>query len=50
MRLMCIYLDTEMVQRGAAAPPKAMAVAGVIELLALFPPTVGIYLHAWTWG
>jgi hypothetical protein len=53
--LEAIYLDTACLLSphsldGAAPPSKADAVAGLVKLMALYPPTTKFFLNTWTWG
>ncbi|KZT27102.1 hypothetical protein NEOLEDRAFT_1131086 [Neolentinus lepideus HHB14362 ss-1] len=45
-----IYLDTACVFSRSIVPDKQWAVAGLVELIALYPPTTLFFINSWTWG
>ncbi|KDQ51247.1 hypothetical protein JAAARDRAFT_211212 [Jaapia argillacea MUCL 33604] len=45
-----IYLDTACVLSPLVVPTKSQATSGLIELIALLPPTTVFFLNVWTWG
>ncbi|KAI8978707.1 hypothetical protein BD414DRAFT_465748 [Trametes punicea] len=49
-KLEAIYLDTACLLNTYDIPPKADAVTGLAELMALFPETTRFFINAWTWG
>ncbi|TFK50772.1 hypothetical protein OE88DRAFT_1659830 [Heliocybe sulcata] len=45
-----IYLDTASVFSISLVPDKQAAVTGIIDLIALYPPTTPFFINSWTWG
>ncbi|EGN93896.1 hypothetical protein SERLA73DRAFT_78273 [Serpula lacrymans var. lacrymans S7.3] len=48
--LEAIHLDTASLLSTLKVPTKEQAVTGLIELIALFPPTTYFFINSWTWG